>query len=166
MGSDSERSETSDPSQRSPLSSCEAASRDVKFAVCLRRGSHSSSLERARTHPPAHNVTVLVISHERYVPGHVTQGGCTPDKGNSRTEITGGAAFFMVLSFYFLFCVAAFFEESGGPCSEPLSEEAGPPNSLPGNAASSPHPCQRSSMLFPQSARSAFTLMICNYSMS
>lgn len=70
MGSDSERSETSDASQRSPLSSCEAASRDVKFAVCLRRGSRSSMLGRARnatqrnapTHPPSHNVTVLVIS--------------------------------------------------------------------------------------------------------
>lgn len=158
------------------MSSCEAASRDVKFAVCLRRGSRSSTLGRARnarnarnapTHPPSHNVTVLVISQRALCSRSCySRGGCTPDKGNSRTEITGSAACFVVQSFYFLFCVAAFFEESGGPCSEPLSEEAGPPNSLPGNGASSPHTCQRSSMLFPQSARSAFTLMICNYSMS
>lgn len=110
--------------------------------VC-RLSAERKSLQHARartqrTRAPAHTATVLVISHERHVPGHVTQGACTPDKGNSRTEITGSAAFFMVLSFYFLFCVAAFFEESGGPCSEPLSEEAGPPNSLSGNGASYP----------------------------
>lgn len=133
--------------------------------VC-RLSAERKSLQhaRARTRAPAHNVTVLVISHERHVPGHVTQGGCTPDKGNSRTEITGSAAFFMVLSFYFLFCVAAFFEESGGPCSEPLSEEAGPPNSLSGNGAS--YPSHVPALLnASHSLQSAFTLMICNCSM-
>lgn len=39
-----------------------------------------------RRRTQSHIVAVLVISHERYVPAHVTQGG-TPNKGTAELKL-------------------------------------------------------------------------------